>query len=116
MTCDNLRNKGNILVNRCFMCDFESTDHLLLCWRFARALWELAFSCLSIAQVVSKSIRNHLLAWEVFFGGKVKKKEAMVLHHVISWSIWREKSKSFDGLKLHLGTEKKILSRPFFWG
>ena len=80
LTCDNLQKKGNILVDRCFMCkgDSKSTDHLLLHCQFT-----VAVSLLGISWVASDSIKNHLLAWEGFFGRKVKrkKKAALVLPH-----------------------------------
>ena len=40
LTCDNLQQKGIILVNRCFMCkgDSESTHHLLLHYKLASSL------------------------------------------------------------------------------
>ena len=48
-TCDNLQKKGEILVNRCYMCkgDLEYVDLLLHC-QFAGALLEFAFCCLDI--------------------------------------------------------------------
>ena len=78
LTCDNLQNSGKILVNICFMSkgDSESTNHLQP---------HCQFGCLGILWVALDSIKNHLVAWEGFFGRKVKWKKTtdLVLPQVI---------------------------------
>jgi len=73
--------------------DLEWVGHLWLHSPFARALWELAFSCLGIFWVSHNSISDQLLAWKGHLSWKPKNKKALALPHVIFWSIWRERNR-----------------------
>ena len=69
-------------------------DYLLLNCQFDKALWELAFSCIGISWIVSNSIKNHLWAWDGFFGRKVKKKALVFLDVIFLENLERAKSNS----------------------
>jgi hypothetical protein len=49
LTVDNLRRRGMVVVNRCWLCesDKESVDHLFLHCGVARAFWNAFFACLA---------------------------------------------------------------------
>jgi len=106
------------LVYRCYKCErhLETGDHLLLQCPIASAFSELAFSCLSIFCVSHNSISNNLLAWEGYFGRKVKYKKAMALPHLIFWSIRRERNRRvFEGVELFLERLKDPSLRIFIF-
>jgi len=72
-------------VNRCFMCKAEakSLDCLPVHCPFARARWNLGFSWLRVSWVVCNPIKNHLFAWQGFFGRKAEKNNPILLPHAI---------------------------------
>jgi hypothetical protein len=64
-TIDNLRRRGMIVVNRCWLCelDGESVDHLLLHCGAANALWNAIFSWFGLCWVMPRLVRESFTYW-----------------------------------------------------
>ena len=106
------------MVNRCCMCkgQLELLDHLLLHCQFARVPWDPAFSCLGICWVSSISITNRLLAWEGYFGRKVKKTKDLGFPCDFLGHLERRNQKVFEDDKTSLQRLKDNSARYLFSG
>jgi len=79
------KRRGKILVNRCSMCkaDLESPD--ICSYIF---IFQEHFGSQPLISLVIHPPLGHLLAWESFSIGKLKKKNVLLVLHVIFKSIW----------------------------
>ena len=93
LTLDNIRRRGMVVVNRCWLCelDGESVDHLLLHCGAARALWDAFFTRFGLCWVMPSTVRDFYASW--WTGGRSR--SAVVWKMVplcIMWCIWRERN------------------------
>jgi hypothetical protein len=93
LTVDNLRRRGLVVVNRCWLCesDGESVDHLLLHCGAARALWNAFFIRFGLCWVMPGSVKELLASW----WSCGRSRSAVVWKMVslcIMWCIWSERN------------------------
>jgi hypothetical protein len=65
LTLDNLRRRGIVVVNRCWLCesDGESVDHLLLHCGATRALWNAFFTRFDLCWVMPSIVKELNTSW-----------------------------------------------------
>jgi hypothetical protein len=93
LTMDNLRRRGMVVVNRCWLCesDEESVDHLLLHCGAARALWNAFFDRFGLCWVMPCSVNELLASW----WSSGRSRSAVIwkmVPHCIMWCIWSERN------------------------
>ncbi|RVX00739.1 putative ribonuclease H protein [Vitis vinifera] len=76
LTQDQLKRRGWILANRCFLCcdDEETINHVLIHCPKARVLWNLVFSLFRVNWVLPLTVRDTLLGWSASFVDKKRGK------------------------------------------
>jgi hypothetical protein len=108
LTIDNLRRRGMIVVNRCWLCesDGETVDHLLLHCGVANALWNVILSWFGLCWVMPSSVKELFACW--WSGGRSRSAVVWKMAPLcLMWCIWRERnarcfedsSRSFEDLK-----------------
>ena len=105
LTLDQLKKRGRILANRCFLCceEEESIDHILIHCTRARVLWELLFAIFGITWVLPLSVRDTLLGWHGFNMGKKRSKVWKTAPLCLFWAVWKERNRiAFDNEELSI--------------
>ena len=108
LTLDQLRRRGMIFVNRCFMCgeDEENIDHLLIHCKSAKMLWNLFLSIVGTCWVFPQTVIHTLLAWQGAAVGKKRKRIWLAAPLCIFWTLWRARNKL--GFENEGTTDQKI--------
>jgi hypothetical protein len=108
LTIDNLRRRGIIVINRCWLCesDGETVDHLLLHCGVVNALWNVIFSRFGLCWVMLSSVKELFACW--WSGGRSRSAAVWKMAPLcLMWCIWRERnarcfedsSRTFEELK-----------------
>jgi hypothetical protein len=93
LTVDNLRRRGMVVVNRCWLCesDEELVDHLLLHCGAVRTLWDAFFARFGLCWVMLRSVKDLFASW--WSSGRSR---SVVVWKMVSlcimWCIWRERN------------------------
>ena len=95
LTLDQLKKRGWILANRCFLCcaEEESIDYILIHCTKARVLWELLVALFGVIWVLPYSVRDTLLGWCGINMGKKHSKLWMTTPLCLFWVVWKERNR-----------------------
>ena len=94
LTIDNLRKRGIITMNWCYMCkkSGESVDHLLLHCEIVRSLWSEVLARVGLAWVMPEKVSEFLASWRGIRGNSQIAYIWKMLPICLWWCIWRERN------------------------
>ena len=96
LTLDQLKRRGILLANWCFLGehDEETIDHLLIHCSRAKMLWDLLLSIVDSNWVFPLTVRQSLLAWQGAKVGRKHKRVWMEAPLCLFWTLWKERNKA----------------------
>jgi mannosylglycoprotein endo-beta-mannosidase len=119
LTIDNLRRRGLILADWCFLCRCggESVDHVLLHCPYASGLWFHVLKILNFQWVMPEKVEGVLRCWHRSFRNPFAKTIWRMIPHCIWWCLWRERNnRCFEDCSLSLvRLQGVLLSLLFSW-
>ncbi|WKA03436.1 hypothetical protein VitviT2T_021543 [Vitis vinifera] len=119
LTQDQLKRRGWILANRCFLCcdEEETINHILIHCPKARVLWNLVFSLFGVNWVLPLTVRDTLLGWSASFVDKKRGKTWRAAPLSLFWTVWKERNRIvFDNEALSIQRLKNsFVCNIFSW-
>ena len=94
LTQDQLKRRGWILANRCFLCcdEEEMINHILVHCPKVRVLWDLVYSLFGVNWVLPLTVRDTLIGWSASFVDKKRGKAWRAAPLCLFWTVWKERN------------------------
>ena len=119
LTQDQLKRRGWILANRCFLCcdEEETINHILIHCPKTRVLWDFVFSLFGVNWVLPLTVRDTLIGWSDSFVDKKRGKAWRAALLCLFWTIWKERNRIvFDNEVLSIQKMKNsFVCNLFSW-
>ena len=119
LTQDQLKRRGWILANKCFLCyaEEETINHILVHCPKARVLWDLVFSLFGVNWVLPFMVRDTFSGWSAFFVDKKRGKTWWATPLCLFWMVWKERNRMvFDNEVLSIQRMKNsFVCNLFSW-
>jgi mannosylglycoprotein endo-beta-mannosidase len=105
LTSDNLRRRGFIIADWCFLCrcSGESVNHVLLHCPYACELWTHVLNILNLHWVMPETVAEMLRCWKRRLRNPFAQAIWRMIPHCIWWCLWRERNRRcFEDCSLSL--------------
>jgi hypothetical protein len=119
LTLDNLRKRGLIVIDWCWMCkrSGESINHLLLHCEVACTLWNVIFTLFDVKWVMNGRVLDLMACWKGQKGNKMVMKVWRMAPLCLMWTIWKERNaRCFEDKELTMAElSNRFLKLLFLW-